>query len=70
MKVIFSHLYLVEGSTHLGSMSHASTVLSLITHLKADDSTLKAGLDLDGINRNVGRFKWQTSSKVGRVTDG
>ena len=42
-----------------------------MTHLKADDSALaKAGLDLDGMNRNVGRFDWQTSSKVGRVTDG
>ena len=64
----------MEGSTHLGSinnLSHDSFVFSLITHLKADDSTLaKAGLDLDGMNRNVGRFKWQTSSKVGRVTDG
>ena len=51
-------LRLRDGRTHFGSiksLTHASSVFSRMTHLKADDKAhAKAGLDFDGTKRRVG----------------
>ena len=63
-----------DGRTHFGSinsLSHASSVFSRMTHLKADDKArAKAGLDFDGMKRRVGWLRRHTSSKVGRPGSG
>ena len=59
---------LVDGRTHLGSinsLSHASSVFSLMTNLR-DSAWAKAGLDLDGMNLNVGKFNWHVDFLKGR----